>query len=232
MSHWGFVMRFLSFMIGLMLAGCASNLPPDYSYSASSSRALLVFDDSIATSDTTLILAPADLETGEFHRLPVQIFAGNSNRIEGRASTGRNVFVAQVEPGTYVVAGTRTAGYQVVTRCYGRGTIAVELVAGEIGILSGGGNIFQIIDGSPVARNFAAPQARVERSMQLVRTIPGIDQSAPVRFLEPVAEVSYEPGLRLVGPGCPGNSRFTITRRMDEDGSASVRDVSPDASSD
>lgn len=189
----------------LFLAGCATSLPPEFTYAADSDKAMLVFDDSVARNQVTLILAPADLESGEFIRLPAQLMAGGQNQLDAPGS-GRPIYVELLDPGVYVVAGTRSyTGNGTMTRCFAHGTIAIELVAGQIGVLSQLGMFLSQIPGETPTE-----AVWLEHVRQTLAQVPGISPQAPIHVTETVAQVRFEPGLRLVGPRCPGSSRFEI----------------------
>ncbi|MGK0265767.1 MAG: hypothetical protein ACI82N_000009 [Maricaulis sp.] len=199
------LMRSVAAGAALLVAGCASSLPPEFSYTPDSEKALLVFDDSIARSQVTLILAPADLDSGEFVRMPAQLMAGHLNQLDS-PGTGRPVYVELLDPGVYVVAGTRSyTGNGTMTRCFARGTIAIELVAGEAAILSQLGAFLARI---PNEAN--AETAWVEHVRQTLAQAPGISPQTPIHLADTVAHVTFQPGIRIVGPGCPGSSRFEI----------------------
>lgn len=202
-------MRYLVILVSLLASACASTLPEDFVFDTSEGEALLVFDQSIAGTNGTLILTPADLETQEFVRLPAQLTAGFRNRIDGSAANA-SIYVESVDPGVYVVSGVRymngTGGS--TTRCYSLGTAAINIEAGRINILSSGARMI----GSTliVAGPGVDPANRITAIQSTLSEHPGIPADLPLVAVERLANVRFEPGIRLVGPRCPGNSRFEI----------------------
>ncbi len=197
--------RILLIGAAALLSACASTLPEDFAFDPGSGEALLAFDSSVVRESGTLILVSADLETGTFDRLPDPVTAGYRNRIELDDPTAGRIYLNRMEPGTYAIAGViYTLGQTMTTTCFSRGTVVFDLREGEVGVLSGGTGL----TGNGRFMTRQTPADRLARARNALAAVPGVPLDISAYVVEPVAAITFEPGLRLIGAGCPGTSDF------------------------